>query len=171
MRRFGLGLLAILGLAAFSSEANAQLFGGINDPALAYYGLYLPRQQVQAMTPGPEATLNQVAAQRQYYAATNRSGFNDTTMFGDPFDTETEVGAKRRSQPSRRMGAVQNAKFGAHGGNLNGLGPPGYFDRSRLTTYYRGLQQGRGKNLNVSVTSPRRGMSGYGGVGGLPGPR
>ncbi len=78
MRRPLFGLVVALGISAVSSEARAQVpFGNINDPFFAYYSFYLPRQQAQALSPGPEATINAVTANRQQYAATNRNGMFD----------------------------------------------------------------------------------------------
>ncbi len=170
MRRVLLGLVVALGISAFGTEARAQLFGGSSDPALLYYGLYLPRQQAQAMSPGPEATLNAVSANRQQFAATNRNGMFDPSGSGLDSDLGFEFGSNNIRRP-RKMG-LNTGKFGVHGGNLNGLGPQGYYNSATLNTFYRDLRSGRGKNANVSVTTSRRGMSmGYGGVGGLPGPR
>jgi hypothetical protein len=173
MRRLLLGLVVALGISAFGAEAHAQLFGGINDPALAYYGLYLPRQQQQAMLGGPEATLNAVAANRQQFAATNRNAMFDPNGAGsdsDDYGDFTTSGPRKRKQLSTTAG-----RFGVHGGNLNGLGPQPYYNTA--SRYYRDLRAGRGRNANV-FAGPRRGAGGalgagvsYGGVGGVPGPR
>jgi hypothetical protein len=172
MRRLVLGLLVALGISAFGAEARAQLFGGVNDPALAYYALYLPRQQAQAMNPGPEATLNAVSANRQAYAATGRNSAFDPDSSGlDSLDFGFDYNPNGKAR--KRPVLANSGKFGVHGGNLNGLGPQGYYQSQALNKYYRELRSGRGRNANVSVTRGGRGMSsgGYGGVGGLPGPR
>ena len=173
MRRTLPGLVVILGLSSASSEARAQVpFSNVNDPFFAYYSFYLPRQQAQALAPGPEATINAVTANRQQYAATNRNGMFDPFSsggpaldFGDDFSTQS-------SAARRRNISTVGGLYGVHGGNLNGLGPQGYYN-GKLNTYYRGLRAGRGKNANQAVVRGR-GFSGggYGGLGGgLPGPR
>ncbi len=175
MRRYLLGLVVALGCSAIGSEARAQVpFGNVNDPFFAYYSFYLPRQQAQAMSPGPEATINAVTANRQQYAATNRNGMFDpnnvgsgSLEFGDEFAPNS--GARKRTLTN------QQGRFarGVHGGNLNGLGPQGYYGGGKLVNYYSDLKTGRGKNANVSVVRSR-GFSGggLGGLGGgLPGPR
>lgn len=169
MRPCMLGLVVVLGCSMVTSEASAQNF---NDPFFAYYSFYLPRQQAQALQPGPEATINAFAANRQQYAATNRNGMfdpnsqgSDSSDFGDDFN-----GGVRRSK--RSGGAVG---YGTHGGNLNGLGPQGYYSPN-LNKYYPGIKSGRGKNTNLAPSSTRRGRAGgaqaYSGLNsGLPGPR
>ena len=169
-----LGLVVAVGLSGVSTEAQAQI-GGFNDPFFAYYSFYLPRQQAQALQPGPEATINAAAANRQQYAATNRNGMFDPlnqngggSAFSDDF-TPSGGGARRRT-----VSAI-GGRYGVHGGNLNGLGPQGYYGGSKLTAYYKDLKTGRGRNANVSVIRGR-GFSGggAGGLGlntGLPGPR
>jgi len=166
MRRSLLGLMVALGFTFLGSDAHAQV---LNDPFFAYYSFYLPRQQAQALQPGPEATLNAVAANRQFYAATNRNGMfdpnsasNGSLDFGDDFTTRGN--ASRRTSGSGSGRAV-------HGGNLNGLGPQGYY-AGRLNGYFPGIKSGRGRNANIP-TIRTRGFSGgaVGGGGGLPGPR
>ena len=174
MRRSLLGLVAALVASTSWSEARAQVpFTNVNDPFFAYYSFYLPRQQAQALAPGPEATINAVTANRQQYAATNRNGMFDPNYNGSgPLDIGDDfspnAGGKRRNL------STQTGRFGGvHGGNLNGLGPQGYYGGGKLVNYYHELKTGRGKNANVSVVRGR-GFSGggYGGLGGgLPGPR
>ncbi len=170
MRFAPLGLFVALGVLATAAPAQAQVpFTNINDPFFAYYSFYLPRQQAQALQPGPEATINTIAANRQAYASTNRNEMFDPTGGGDSFDSGGEfnpnAGARRRTisgGPSR------------NGGNLNGLGPVGYFNTSATRQYYPTLRAGRGRNANVSVIRGRGygGGSGASGSGlGLPGPR
>ena len=175
MRRSLLGLVVALAVSAASSEARAQVpFTNVNDPFFAYYSFYLPRQQAQALSPGPEATINAVTANRQLYAATNRNGMFDPNSSGtgslDSDEFSPNSGVRKRGGMSN-----QNGRFasGVHGGNLNGLGPQGYFGGGKLVPYFHDLKTGRGKNANVSVTRSR-GFSGggLGGLGGgLPGPR
>jgi hypothetical protein len=169
MRRTLFGLV-VLGVAAVSSEARAQVpFTNVNDPFFAYYSFYLPRQQAQALSPGPEATINAITANRQQYAATNRNGVFDpnsaafgTGEFSDDFSSNGLV---------RRKG-VTTGGVSKHGGNLNGLGPAGYYNAANR--YYPTIRTGRGKNANVSVIRGRGFSGGGGGIGlggGLPGPR
>jgi hypothetical protein len=167
MRRLLLGLFLVLGISAFGPEARAQLFGGINDPSLVYYGLYLPRQAQQSMLSTPEQTLNAVSANNQLLASTNRNGMFDPNSNGlgmDEGDFTTNGTRKKRSFNGT------TSRFGVHGGNLNGLGPQGYYNTAQR--YYRDLRTGRGRNANV-FAGPRRGGGGggYGGMGGVPGPR
>jgi len=168
MRRSLLGLVVALGVSSAATEARAQFGGGLNDPFFAYYSFYLPRQQAQALQPGPEATLNAVTANRQQYAAINRNGMFDPYGLGadplNPGDFSLNPGLPRKSV----RGA--GGPYGVHGGNLNGLGPAGYYN-SRLNGYYRDLRTGRGKNANVSTIRSRGYSGGFGGGIGLPGPR
>ncbi len=177
MRRLSSGLLVALGIAGLAAESRAQApFGSVNDPFFAYYSLYLPRQAALANSPGPEATLNAVTANRQQYAATNRNG-----MF-DPFGTGGGIGSldpggddfsPNPGARNKKLSQAQTRFGGVHGGNLNGLGPQGYYNSGKLNYYYRDLRAGRGKNANVSVVRGR-GFSGGGyggGGGGLPSPR
>ncbi len=177
MRRSLLGLVVVLGFSAIGAEARAQVpFTNVNDPFFAYYSFYLPRQQAQALSPGPEATINAVTANRQQYAATNRNDMFDPNGVGSgSFDPNNEFslnpGARKRTLSAMGSGRFAN---GVHGGNLNGLGPQGYYGGGKLLPYYRDLKTGRGKNANVSVVRSRgfSGGGGFGGMGGgLPGPR
>ena len=172
MRRFSIGLVVALGLAAVSSEARAQVpFTNVNDPFFAYYSYYLPRQQAQALQPGPEATINAAAANRQQYASTNRNGMFDpfgagsggALEFGDDFSPN----AGKRNRTLSTVGG----RYGVHGGNLNGLGPQGYYNSGKLAPYYRDQRTGRGKNANVAVLRGRGFSGGYGGGASLPSPR
>jgi hypothetical protein len=177
MRPLFFGLVVTLGFSALASEVQAQApFGSITDPFFQYYSIYLPRQQALANSPGPEATLNAVTANRQQYAATNRNG-----MF-DPFGASSGFGSGEFGEEFSPNGAVRKrslsagaGRFGSvHGGNLNGLGPQGYYNNHKLAYYYRDLRTGRGKNANVSVVRSRgfSGGGGYGNIGGgLPSPR
>ncbi len=146
-------------------------FTNVNDPFFAYYSFYLPRQQAQALQPGPEATINAFAANRQQYAATNRNGmFDPSAGLGGGLDFGDEFG----SSGVRRRGGAAVSAASRHAGNLNGLGPAGYYNKANQ--YFPQLRTGRGKNANVA-TIRSRGFSGGGlgggiGVGGgLPGPR
>ena len=167
MRFALLGLAVALGFSGLARDAKAQVpFTNINDPFFAYYSFYLPRQQAQALQPGPEATINAIAANRQANASTNRNDAFDPSAGADIFDSggEFNSGVRRRTisnGPSRI------------GGNTNGLGPAGFYNTSSTRLYYPSLKPGRGKNANVSVVRAR-GFGGGGGLGGgigLPGPR
>jgi hypothetical protein len=169
MRQTLLGLVVALGVSTVASEARAQVpFTSFNDPFFAYYSFYLPRQQAQALSPGPEATINAIAANRQQYAATNRTDMFDPHAqaggFGDSSsDFTPNAGIRRRTL---------SAGASRLGGNLNGLGPQGRYNAA--SQYYPGLRAGRGKNANIAVTRSRGYGGGVGGLGGglgLPGPR
>jgi hypothetical protein len=143
-------------------------FTNINDPFFAYYSFYLPRQQAQALSPGPEATINAITANRQQYAATNRTDMFDPRAqagaFGDTGSDFTPNAGVRKRTISAAPSRV--------GGNLNGLGPQGRFNAANQ--YYPNLRAGRGKNANVAVLRSRGfggGLGGFGGGIGLPGPR
>ncbi len=172
MRRPLLGLVVALGISAGASQAQAQVpFSNVNDPFFAYYSYYLPRQQALANSSGPEQTINAFAAERQRYAATNRNGMFDPSGqqsgLGDPlFEADTlNSGARKRT-----LSAV-TGRYGVHGGNLNGLGPAGFYN-SKLNNYYPNLRAGRGRNANTAQTRSRGYSGGFGNLGGgLPGPR
>ncbi len=170
MRRSLLGFVAMLGASGLASEARAQVpFTNINDPFFAYYSFYLPRQQAQALQPGPEATIATITANRQASAATNRNDFFDTSAQG--FDPENG-GLGFNSGVRGQSGQGRASRIG---GNLNGLGPAGYYNNARTKTYHPTIRPGITKNNNVSVIRSR-GFSGGGGGGGfggigLPGPR
>jgi hypothetical protein len=169
MRRSLLGLMVVVGFSMVGSDARAQIGGGINDPFFAYYSFYLPRQQAQAMQPGPEATINAVTANRQYYAATNRNGmFDPNSTGGDGIDSDEYFPGRPRKAGKSSAGTGGRA---VHGGNLNGLGPQGYYN-SKLSSYYPNIKSGRGRN-SYTYTPRGRGFSGgaAGLGGGMPGPR
>lgn len=173
MRRFPLGLVVVLGALGLASEARAQVpFTNINDPFFAYYSFYLPRQQALANQPGPEATIATITANRQAGAATNRNEFFDNSASGlntDFGDFSPNSGVRTRSTGPRTSRI---------GGNLNGLGPAGYYNNASTRSYHPTIRPGITKNNNVSVIRGR-GYSGGGGYGagagfggiGLPGPR
>ena len=172
MRRSLLGLMVVVGFSMVGSEARAQIGGGINDPFFAYYSFYLPRQQAQALQPGPEATINAVTANRQYYASTNRNGmFDPNSAGGDGFDSD-EYFPGRPKKAGRTSGSGGMGGRAVHGGNLNGLGPKAYYN-SGVNAYFPNIRAGRGKNANTFSGTRGRGFSGgAAGLGtGLPGPR
>lgn len=162
MRRFLLGWVALIGASGLAPEARAQVpFTNINDPFFAYYSFYLPRQQAQALQPGPEATIATVTANRQAYAATNRNDMFDSMsprLGGEEGEFAPNSGIRPGGNRASRIG-----------GNLNGLGPAGYYNNVRK--YHPTVRSGISRNSNVSVTRSR-GFSGggFGGIG-LPGPR
>lgn len=162
MRRSSLGLVALLGVIASASEARAQTpFTNFNDPIFAYYSFYLPRQQAQALQPGPEATIANITANRQAYAATNRNDMFDLSSPGiDPETGEFSPNGGARRSVSR------------HGGNLNGQGPAGFYNTTTTKRYHPTLRPGFGRNQNLSQAR-NRGFSGgnIGGGFGLPSPR
>ena len=160
------GLIVLIGGLSVGSTANAQVpFTNVNDPFFAYYSFYLPRQQAQALQPGPEATIATITANRQAYAATNRNEMFDTMSPG----LTDESGESSFQSNGRRSGRANQAS--RIGGNLNGLGPAGYYNNSR--GFHPTMRPGISRNNNVSVIRAR-GFSGGGGFGGgvgLPGVR
>ena len=167
MRRSVLGLVVLIGGLSWGLEARAQVpFTNINDPFFAYYSFYLPRQQAQALQPGPEATIATITANRQAYAATNRNDMFDTMSPG----LADESGDFAPQSGGRRSGRTNQAS--RIGGNLNGLGPAGYYNNNR--GHHPTVRPGISKNHNVSVLRGRGfsggGLGGGGGVG-LPGIR
>lgn len=167
MRRTLLGWVALLGAAGMAAEAQAQTpFTNFNDPIFAYYSFYLPRQQAQALQPGPEATIANVTANRQAYAATNRPDLFDPMSPGigsDSGDFAPNSGLPRR--PNAGGGSASR-----HGGNLSGQGPAGYFNTARR--YYPLQRPGFGRNQNLSQARSRGFSAGaFGGGFGLPSPR
>ncbi len=171
MRRLFLGLLVASGVSGLAAPARAQVpFTSVNDPFFAYYSFYLPRQQALANSPSPEATINAITANRQQYAATNRNDMFDPTANGRDLFGES-AGEFNPNPGARRRSVTANAS--RIGGNLNGLGPQGYFNKSATLQYHPGLRSGRGKNANVNVVKSRGFSGGIGGIGGLglPGPR
>jgi len=169
MRRPLLFLIAALGVSAVASEAKAQTNFG--DPFFQYYSYYLPQQAALAARPGPEATLNALTAYRAGFAATGNNRAFDPNGGFDPFGSGDDLGFNSGGTRRRSLPSAASGRYGAHGGNLNGLGPQGYYNAG-LTKYYRELRVGRGKNANQAVTRTRGYSGGFGGMGGgLPGPR
>jgi hypothetical protein len=165
MRRTLLGLVVALGVSTVGSEARAQVpFTNINDPFFAYYSFYLPRQQAQSLAPGPEATINAITANRQQYAATNRTDMFDPSGQGNGGSFLDSSGEFSPNAGLRRR--TISTGVSRLGGNLNGLGPQGRFNAANQ--YHPTLRAGRGKNANVSVTRSR-GFSGGGMGGGMGG--
>lgn len=168
MRRSLLGLaLAVAAVSTWAGDARAQ-FGTVgSDPINFYYGVYLPRQQAQALQPGPEASIAALNANRQAYAATNRN---------DAFDTgaarfDAEAGEYGFNSGTRAPGgSMQAARIGQ---NLNGRGPSRYYGRN-LANFHPNIRPGTQRNANIGAIRQGRGVASsgasYGGVG-VPGPR
>jgi hypothetical protein len=156
------------------SRAEAQILGtgfpnGGIDPFSFYYGYYLPHQAAIAAQSTPLDTINQITAQRQVAAISERQGLYDPIS---PYG-EAEL------DPNRPYAARGGAERLAHPGtfsvttsNVRGTGPGLYY--ARTARYYPQLRNGRGPNRNLAAT--RRGTAGVGGMGmggggGLAGPR
>jgi hypothetical protein len=128
------------------------------DPFTFYYAYYLPNQQMQSLRPTPMDTINQVVADRQYYAQTQRQSlYNPISPYAEDYDPlrpySQQQGKERIARPFR---------FAQNSSNTNGSGPALYYNRA--AQYFSGLRTGRGPNANVAVT--RRGGGRYGGMGG-----
>lgn len=169
MRRLWFGLAIFAGLLASSSTSHAQLVGtaALDDPFLAYYGFYLPRQAAMAAQPGPELSINELSAARQVTAITERAGLYEPPagLGAEGYDPRHPFangsGVSRR--PLSRTG-VSNA-------NVNGEGPKQYY--SRATGYYPTLRAGRGPNSYVATvrSSRARGRGSPNPSGGMQTPR
>ena len=177
MRRTLLGVAATLAVLALSppGEARAQV-GGVGvgaDPFSFYYGYYLPHQAYIAAQPRAIDTINQVVAQRQYAAATDRSALYDPIS---PYGGDEEVDPLRPFA-GRQAGAVRpasppNYAMGPAAGNTRGAGPALYY--TRTSRYFPTLRTGRGPNANLAAH--RRGGGGMGmpampSMPSMPGPR
>jgi hypothetical protein len=163
MRRPYLALAAALTIAALAPtrRASAQTFGVSSDPFSFYYGYYLPHQAAIAAQPTPLDTINQITAQRQYAAQTDRSTLYDPiSPYGDEEDTMRPYG-KRGGE---RLAKVQGFSYGGNNGNSKGTGPAMYYNRT--ARYFPGLREGRGANQNLAKVRGGRG-GGFG--GGMPG--
>lgn len=155
-----------LGVVFVPSTASAQVsIGDITaDPFAFYYAFYLPNQQMQAMRPRPDDSINQAVQQRQYYAATQRQSlYNPISPY-----TDSEYDPLRpysRQQGQERVARVQ--RFIQDPSNSNGSGPSLYYGRA--SQYFPGLRVGRGANANVSPANRRIGGGGFRGMGGMGG--
>jgi hypothetical protein len=132
MRRFLLGSLAFLGFLSLAQSANAQIVGNFGDPFFLYYGFYLPRQQVLANQPGPEAAIGAVQQLRQEKVLVDRQGLYDTS--GSSYLDEGDTFLGGRGRPSR---LPRTSPSGLISTNLNGMGPPLYYNR--MNNYYPSL--------------------------------
>src|SRR4051812_16988966 len=75
-----LAVVSAVSLVVPTGRAQAQLLGvGANgvDPFNFYFGYYLPHQAYIAAQPTPLDTINQITAQRQAAALTDRAGLYD----------------------------------------------------------------------------------------------
>jgi hypothetical protein len=156
----------------FAQAAGLGVSSGaiLNDPFSFYYAVYLPNQQLQAMRPSPNDSINSALVTRQYYAQNDRSGlYNPISPYADrnydplhPYSRQQ--GTERTARPYR---------FARNPSNLDGTGPSLYYGRA--AQYFPGLKEGRGRNANVyskgGSARPRgnytgKGAGGGGGMGG-----
>jgi hypothetical protein len=172
MRRAFLGLAAALTMIALlpPGQALAQI-GGIGvgaDPFSFYYGYYLPHQAAMAATPTPLDTINQVNAQRQVTAQTDRTALYDPiSPYGAEEDPFSPYAGKGRDRSARGAQGF-TFSYGAENASLRGNGPATYYNR--VARYYPGLRTGRGPNQNLArVRTSRAGGMGMGGGMGMPG--
>ncbi len=164
MRRALVGLAFVVFLSSWSSTVRAQAVNGtgFSDPFFLYYGYFLPQQAYLASIPRPEDTVREISARRQVNALTERAGLYDPL---GSFGGETLDPFGRGAAPSgSRMVSTYNS--GVANMNLNGSGPPGYFNR--VGRYYPGIKVGRGPNSYVA-TSGRGGGSRLGAGYGMSG--
>jgi hypothetical protein len=164
-------------LALSPSPANAQgFFGGnqggiLNDPFSFYYAFYLPNQQLQALRPTPNDTINQAMVSRQYYAQNERMALTNpispySDQGNDPLRPYSRQGQERMARPHI---------FVSDPSNLDGSGPSLYFNRG-VNKYHPRARLGRGPNANVNsvalgraskyTSASRAGTRGGGGMGG-----
>jgi hypothetical protein len=169
MRRpiLGSALTLVICLLAPSGRAQAQLLGGTGgDPFNLYYGYYLPHAAAIAAQPTPLDTINQITAQRQYSAMTDRAGLYDPIS---PYGSEEEQDPLRPYSPSRKGERIgKPVAFANATSNARGMGPALYY--SRTARYYPQMRAGHGPNRNLGA-SRSRGSSMGGGGGGMAGPR
>jgi hypothetical protein len=169
MRRPLLALAVALAVSWLvpTGRAQAQIIGGGTDPFSLYFGYYLPHQAYIAAQPTPLDTLNQITAERQRYAVTDRAGLYDPIS---PYGDE-DLDPLRPYAPTRAGERVARPQqFATSTSNARGTGPAAYYQRT--ARYYPHLRAGYGPNRNLGTT--RRGGGGMGGMGGgmgMPGPR
>lgn len=165
MRRPIWGLFALVAAVVLghSTPVHAQI-GGVGvgaDPFSFYYGFYLPHQAAMAAQPRTIDTINQVVANQQYTARTDRSSLYDPiSPYGeddlDPFKPYSQAGGRDRTARPTATG------YGNTNSNVNGNGPGMYYNRA--ARYFPTLKPGRGPNHNLSALRARGG----GGMGGMP---
>jgi hypothetical protein len=169
MRRPILGLAATVAFAvlALTGPAYGQLGVGA-DPFSFYYGYYLPHAAAMAARPTPLDSINQVTAQRQYTAQTDRSALYDPIS---PYaEEEDQFGGRGGGRGGARgltgggNGRPQMFRYGKDNSNSRGEGPGMYYGRA--ASYFPTLREGRGANANIAKEHPHRGFSRGGGMGG-----
>jgi hypothetical protein len=173
LSRILLGLVCLSTCSIFlpgyaSAQAPTSAFGqgGIfNDPFTFYYAFYLPNQQLTAMRPTPNDSINAAVVARQYYAAADRdrrSLYNPVSPYAegtyDPLRPYSQQGQERLA---RRF------SFSVDPSNADGSGPSLYFNRAQM--YFPHLREARGANANVAPVRRGAGIGrpGRGGVGGM----
>jgi hypothetical protein len=169
MRRpiLGLAAAAALVLVAPTGRAHAQIGGVTADPFSFYYGYYLPHQAAMAARPTPLDSINEVAAQRQMTAQTDRAALYDPISpyaedENDPFRANSRRGGGGLSGGYK----PHMFTYGKANSNSRGEGPGLYYNRT--ARYFPTLREGRGPNQNLAAEHPHRGFSrgGGGGMGG-----
>src|SRR5262249_44205931 len=129
----------------------------------------LPHQAYIAAQPTPLDTINQITAQRQFNAVTDRAGLYDPVS---PFGEDELDPLRPYSGSSKNERRAKPQEF-ASTTNARGTGPALYYNRT--ARYFPRVRAGYGPNRNIAVTRGR--MGGMGGMGtmggGLPsaGPR
>jgi hypothetical protein len=149
-------------------QAGAQVIGasgfanGGIDPFSFYYGYYLPHQAAVAAQTTPLDTLNQITAQRQINALSERQGLYDPiSPYGEEeLDPNRPYSGRRGAERLARPGP-----FPVTTSNIRGTGPAAYY--ARTARYYPTIRVGRGPNRNIAVTRRGGGM-GMGGGFGMP---
>jgi hypothetical protein len=169
MRRPLLGLVVAMAIVAVwpSNRAHAQFGGTGYDTFSFYYGYYLPHQAAMAAQPTPLDTINQITAQRQYAAQTDRSTLYDPiSPYGDVDDDPLTRYGKRGGE---RMAAVQRFSPAGRDGNARGTGPATFYNRT--ARYFPDMKSGRNANQNLAkLRGARGGMGGGMGMPSMPSP-
>jgi hypothetical protein len=175
--RLAVAVASAVFIVGATSPARAQFLGGAGgvDPFSLYFGYYLPHQAYVAAQPTPLDTINQITAQRQFNAVTDRAGLYDPiSPFGeeelDPLRPYSGSGSTRKE----RLAKPHNFSVTT---NARGTGPALYYNRT--ARYFPHVRAGYGPNKNIAVTRGRTGGGGgfgggFGGFGGgfpSPGPR
>jgi hypothetical protein len=172
MRRPILGLAAAAAIVLLVPAGRAHGQAGVGaDPFSFYYGYYLPHQAAMAARPTPLDTINNVTAQRQYAAQTDRSALYDpiSPYAEDESDPFRSYGGGRRGGGGGGGGPrIQSFTYGKDNSNTRGEGPAMFYNRT--ARYFPTLRAGRGPNQNLAADRPHRGFSRGGGMGmGMPG--
>ena len=144
MRRLWISLAFLTGFAALAPAGEAQNF---DDPFVAYFGFFLPRQAALAARPGPEMSINEISAARQVMPLTERAGLYDPPagIGNDVYDP---------NHPFANRGSVRASRLqpsGISNTNINGAGPRDYYHRTQR--YYPSLRNGRGPNSYIATTA------------------